>query len=344
LNGTIERGSVFTRVITDVDLQSEGRHVGWLRIPNSNNDSAWGTIAIPIIVVRAGEGPTLLLTSGTHGDEYEGQIALCDLARTLQPQDIRGRVIIIPALHLPACLAGKRLSPLDGRDLNRSFPGDAGGSFAQVLAHYISHVIMPETNVVIDIHSGGRSLDCLPCTMSHILDDSTVMHRTVALARAFGAPFHVMNREVDGSRTFAATAEAQGIISMSSELGGSNRVLLEGVEIARRGVRNAMIHLGLMRGEIQLGNAPTRAMMIPSSGDYGFAPAAGIYCPNVPLGSWVVAGDLLGGIYRVEDPLADPVAVFASRNGMVWCQRGQGRIAIGDSAAVVVSDWSEGQK
>ncbi len=332
---------VFTRVIADVDLRSEGRHVGWLRIPNSTNDSAWGTVAIPIIVVREGEGPTLLLTAGTHGDEYEGQIALSDLARTLRPQDIRGRVIIIPALHLPACLAGKRLSPLDGRDLNRSFPGDAGGSFAQVLAHYLTHVLLPEADVIIDIHSGGRSLDCLPSTMSHILDDLTVMHRTVALARAFGAPFHVMNREVDGSRTFAATAEAQGVISLSSELGGSNRVLLDGVEIARRGVRHAMIHLGLMRGEVRLESTPTRAMVIPSSGDYGFAPASGIYCPNVPLGSWVVAGDHLGAIYRIEDPLAEPVAVRASRDGMVWCQRGQGRIDVGDSAAVVVSDWSE---
>ena len=332
---------VFTRVITDVEFEAEGRHVGWLRVPNSTNQSAWGAVAIPIVVVRNGDGPTLLFTAGTHGDEYEGQIALCDLARTLQPADIRGRVIIIPALHLPACRVGTRLSPIDGRDINRSFPGDVGGSFAQVLAHYVTHFILPMVDVNIDIHSGGRSLECLPSTMSHILDDLDVMRKTVELACAFGAPFHVMNREVDGSRTFQAIAEARGIISMSSELGGSDRVLIEGVEIARRGVRNAMIHLGIMKGRIEPGPVTTRPMVIPSSGDYGFSPADGIYCPTVPLGSWVKAGDQLGAIYRIEEPTHPPIPVAVTRDGMLWCQRGQGRIAAGDSAAVVVSDWTE---
>lgn len=334
---------VFTRVIADIDLESEGRSVGALRVPHSHNESAWGTVAIPIVVVRNGDGPTLLLTAGTHGDEYEGQIAMCDLARTLRPQEVRGRVIMIPALHMPACLAGTRLSPIDGRDINRSFPGDVGGTFAQVLAHYLTHVLLPQVDVNIDVHSGGRSLDCLPSTMSHILDDLDVMRRTVALARAFGAPFHVMNREVDGSRTFQATAEGMGIISMSSELGGANRVQLAGVEIARRGLRNAMIHLGMMDGALVPGAVPTRPMVIPTSRDYGFSPAAGIYCPSVLLGARVSAGDRLGAIYRIEDPVSEPVALHASRDGMVWCQRGQGRIAAGDSAAVVVSDWVDGR-
>ena len=70
-----------TRVIADIDYDKAGKQFGYLRVPNSNNDSAWGAIAIPIIVIKNGKGPTLLLTAGTHGDEYEGQIVLHDLAR-----------------------------------------------------------------------------------------------------------------------------------------------------------------------------------------------------------------------------------------------------------------------
>ncbi len=333
---------VATKVITDVDFEKTGKQVTRLFVPQSNNDSAWGAVAIPIIVARNGDGPTLLLTGGTHGDEYEGQLALLELARTIDPGAIRGRVIIIPALHYPACEAGTRTSPIDGRDLNRSFPGEPNGSFAQVLAHYVTNIILPICNVVIDLHSGGRSLDCIPSTMSHILDDLAVMRRTVDLARAFGAPYHVMNREVDGGQTFAATAERMGIIYMSSEFGGGNRVNLEGLAITRRGIANAMVYLGLTRGTISKTEKPTRPMVIPSSTDYGFAPVRGIYAPCVPLGASVMAGDLLGEIYRIDDPLAKPAEIRASRSGLLWCVRGQGRIAVGDCSAVVVSSWEDG--
>jgi predicted deacylase len=166
------------------------------------------------------------------------------------------------------------------------------------------------------------------------------MRRTVELAKAFGAPYHVMNREVDGAQTFASTAERMGVIYMSSEFGGGNRVNLDGLAITRRGVINAMIHLGIMHGSITKPAAATRPMVIPSSGDYGFAPRRGIYAPHVPLGAKVAAGDLLGEIHDIADPLAKPSEIRASRAGLLWCIRGQGRISAGDCSAVVVSDWS----
>lgn len=337
---TGSRPAAWTRVIADVDFERDGKQAGRLFLPQSNNDSAWGAVAIPVIVVKNGTGPTLLLAAGTHGDEYEGQITLLELAKTLEASTVKGRVIIIPALHYPACEAGARTSPIDGRDLNRSFPGDAIGSFAHTLAHYVTNILLPMCDVVIDLHSGGRSLDCMPSTMSHLLDDKVVMKRTVDLARAFGAPFHVMNREVDGSQTFASTAENLGVIYMSSELGGGNRVSLDGLAITRRGVVNAMIYLGILQGNITKPGQPTRTMMIPSSRDYGFAPERGIYAPRVPLGSMVSEGDLLGEIHRIDDPMAAAIPIRAPRAGMLWCQRGQGRIAVGDCSAVLVSDLS----
>lgn len=330
-----------TRIITEVDFDRPGKQVGALFVPRSTNETAWGAVRIPILVINNGESPTLLLTGGTHGDEYEGQIALIELARAIEASAVRGRVVIIPALHYPACEAGTRTSPIDGRDLNRSFPGDAGGSFAQMIAHYVTSVLLPMSDVAVDIHSGGRSLDCIPCTMSHILDDVAVMERTVALANAFGAPFHVMNREVDGSHTFASTAESLGVTYISSELGGCNRVSLEGLAITRRGIRNVLVHLGLVDGEIARSPEPTRRMKIPSSTDYGFAPEAGIYVPRVPLGSDVQSGDVLGEILSIDKPMATPHAIRAKRDGMLWCQRGQGRIGVGDCSAVVVQSWND---
>jgi N-alpha-acetyl-L-2,4-diaminobutyrate deacetylase len=197
-----------------------------------------------------------------------------------------------------------------------------------MLAHYLTSALLPLCDVVIDLHSGGRSLDCLPSTMSHILDDLAAMRRAVELARAFEAPLHVMNREVDGSQTFAA-AVRRGITYISSELGGGNRMSLDGLAIARRGIRNAMIHVGVLRGRPMPSEVSTRLMMIPTPHDYGFAPTGGIYAPCRPLGAAVAADERIGEILCIEDPLAPPVPVQAVRDGLLWCQRGQGRIAAG---------------
>ncbi|MGH6915029.1 MAG: succinylglutamate desuccinylase/aspartoacylase family protein, partial [Geminicoccales bacterium] len=70
-----------SRIISDVDYDRDGKQVFYLRVPQARDDSAWGAVPIPIVVVRSGKGLTLLLTGGVHGDEYEGQVALLDLAR-----------------------------------------------------------------------------------------------------------------------------------------------------------------------------------------------------------------------------------------------------------------------
>jgi predicted deacylase len=103
--------STASRIGTDIDFTKDGKHRSYLRVPASTNSSAYGTVPIPITVVKRGQGLTILITGGVHGDEYEGPIAL-KLARRLTSAIVRGRVVLVPALNLPAVLAGTRLSPL----------------------------------------------------------------------------------------------------------------------------------------------------------------------------------------------------------------------------------------
>ena len=100
----------------------------WQRLSDCRlrvNQLTLGTAAlagttIPITVIKNGDGPTALLVGGNHGGEYEGPVALLKLTQELRADDIQGRVIILPALNLPAVLAGQRVSPVDGLDMNRS--------------------------------------------------------------------------------------------------------------------------------------------------------------------------------------------------------------------------------
>ena len=69
-----------SRIRCDIDFDKPGRQAGYLRAPQSRNTSGWAVVEIPIYVLKHGVGPTLLLTGGVHGDEYEGQIAISRLA------------------------------------------------------------------------------------------------------------------------------------------------------------------------------------------------------------------------------------------------------------------------
>ena len=79
-----------------IPLDGPGKAHGFLRLPYSRNDSAWGSVMIPLTVIANGRGPTALLTGGNHGDEYEGPIALQQLAWSLDPAEVSGRGHIVP--------------------------------------------------------------------------------------------------------------------------------------------------------------------------------------------------------------------------------------------------------
>src|SRR5690606_28603089 len=94
-------------VWTDLDLDAPGRQVGVVRIEHSVHRSAYGTVPIPLAVFANGTGPTVLLMAGSHGDEYEGQLALARLVREIDVERISGRIFVLPAANLPAVTAGR---------------------------------------------------------------------------------------------------------------------------------------------------------------------------------------------------------------------------------------------
>ncbi|MCW1247334.1 succinylglutamate desuccinylase/aspartoacylase family protein, partial [Pseudomonas sp. SAICEU22] len=96
-----------------VDFSREGVQHGFLKLPYSRDDSAWGAVMIPITVIQRGSGPTALLSGGNHGDEYEGPVALSKLAQQLTAEEVSGRVIVVPFMNTPAFHAGRRTSPID---------------------------------------------------------------------------------------------------------------------------------------------------------------------------------------------------------------------------------------
>jgi predicted deacylase len=103
-------------------------------------DGTWGRVRLPLYVACAAQpGPTIVAIGGTHGDEYEGPVGLKNLIRELDPRRlVRGRLIVIPVLNVPAFRAGRRESPLDGGNMNRAFPGNPHGTITSRIARWVT--------------------------------------------------------------------------------------------------------------------------------------------------------------------------------------------------------------
>ena len=171
-------------VSSTIDFEKKGVQHGFLKLPHSRDDSAWGSIVIPITAVKNGKGPTILFTGAKHGDEYEGPVALFDLANDIKVEEISGRVIIVPGMNYPAFKAGKRTSPIDGGNMNRVFPGNPEGNFTEKIADYFNRILLPMADYVVDFHSGGKTLDFLPFCCAHVLKDKE-QHESIQCA-SFG--------------------------------------------------------------------------------------------------------------------------------------------------------------
>jgi uncharacterized protein len=327
-----------SHIWTDVDYEKSGKQVGWLHLPHSVTRSAYGTLMIPIAVIANGRGPTAFFMAGNHGDEYEGQIALAKLIRSLEPGEIQGRVIILPAANLPAALDSARVSPIDQGNLNRSFPGDPDAGPTLQIAHYIDSVLFPKAALFHDFHSGGTSLDYIPFASIHEGDDAAVNAKGLAALRAFGAPLSVVWRSHRDLRFSPLAAMKHGIPALGGEFGGAGRVARSGIDLVSRGARRLLAHLGIMPPDGNAAPAPTRLVSIPSQDYFVYAPEPGLFEPAVELGDVVKPGQLCGEVHFVDNPGRAPVPCSFKAAGFVICKRHLGRVERGDCVAHLAID------
>jgi len=323
-----------TSISPTVDFDQDGIQHGFLKLPHSDDTSAWGSVMIPITIVKNGEGPTALLTGGNHGDEYEGITALLKLANTINTSDIKGRIIIVPAMNFPAVANGSRTSPIDRGNLNRSFPGRSDGPITEKIADYFSRYLVPMCDYALDIHSGGKTLDFLPFAAVHRLNNAAQQQQSIAAMKAFGAPVNMMILEMDATSLYDTIVEAAGKIFVTTELGGGGTTTPETMAIADRGVRNFLIHAGILQAELE--PTPTVQFMdMPEENCYVTSEDEGILEMRKNLGEDVSEGETIAFVHAFKKTGVPPVRYTASRSGMLVCRHHPAKIAIGDTLAVI---------
>ncbi len=326
-------------VQTDIDFEKPGKQVGYIDLPHSPHEDAWGALRVPLCVMKNGSGPSVLMQGGNHGDEYEGPIVLGEVIRELDPEEIQGRLIIVPAINLPALEAGSRVSPLDGLNFNRTFPGEPFGSITEQLSAFVHDMLFPMADVFMDLHSGGSSLAILPSAIIEPCKNPALATKIRNAVMAFGAPMNVVINNFGDPRTSTASAVKAGLITIGTEMGGGGTVSPHALNICRKGVYNVLRHFGVIatKDKAEPPKNPTLFHEMEGRHAYVRASETGVFEPFHGLGDRVEAGQPAGRIHFLSNPGRKPVTLAYGASGILYGLRQPGRVRPGNCCAVVAS-------
>lgn len=319
-----------TRISCTIDLEAPGRQSGVLAVSHSDNEHAYGIIGVPIATIANGYGPTVLVTAGNHGDEHEGPLIVRRLFRELAAKNVRGRIVLMPSLNHPAVLADARVSPVDGGNMNRAYPGAADGTPTFAIAHYVESALLPLCDAALDLHSGGKASEFLPCAFLVRSGDPGFLAAKLAAVQAFGAPTVTVVGSTADTRSLSAAADRHGVVNMATELGGGGTVGIEALRIGYEGTMRWLVHCGVLQTADVPEAESSRYLRTRDRDDFVMAPVDGVFEPAVALGDAVAAGDTAGVVHRIDDPFGESRAVTFRADGVVVCRRVPARARAGD--------------
>ncbi len=326
------------QVSCDLDLDTKGKRFGRLDLVHSDNEHSFAVIPIPLCVVVGSPGKTLLLSAGTHGDEYEGQVILRRLIHDLDPDRLAGRVIVLPALNYPAARAGVRVSPLDGGNLNRCFPGREDAGPTEAIAHFITTRILPLCDAGIDLHSGGLEASYAPSSYLCTTPNPAVMAASLDLADAFAAPFTFVIAGETVSSGFDPAAQALSVPFLSAELAGGGGVDRAAVAVGRSGIERVLVHLGMVEAREEKAG---ESIFLDGSSSWSLtSPVTGLFEPCRAPGESVAAGEAAGLLYPFDEIERPPLDMRFSRSGWIVAQRAKARVVPGSLLTLVAPEMS----
>jgi predicted deacylase len=260
----------------------------------------------------ARDGPRVCLIAGVHGCEYSSIAAVRQFMRELDVSALSGSIVAVPIVS-PTSFAARSpfVAPEDGRNLNRSFPGDAGGSFTEVLAHHVFSEFIAASDMLIDLHGGDMVEALEPFAL---IDDSPARVTAERLARAYGLHYVICDTTDPLGGTTSAAAAAAGIPAVTAEAGG--RGLLEAAEVDRhlRGLRNALRTVGVLDGEPA---PPPADQLLVERLRWLRASTSGWWQPAVGTGDTIAAGHHLGDVLDGFGDVAETIT--APDAGAVLC-------------------------
>jgi predicted deacylase len=263
-------------------------------VPDATFESSY--LNTPVFVARgAMAGPTLCITAGVHGDELNGVEIARRVFSKVDAKSLRGTIIALPAINAEGVRTGNRYLS-DRRDLNRAFPGSAGGSVARLIAYSVTTELLVHCDALVDLHTASSDRENLPQIRADIADPEI---RELAVSfGSFGAGIVIAGKGPEGS--LRREAVEAGIPSIIYEAGAPHRFQPDEILRGVAGIENVMANLGMTENpqtEASKSKVYERSRWIRVPMDKG-----GFFFPEAGLGDMVSEGEALG---EIVDPLTD---------------------------------------
>jgi uncharacterized protein len=299
---------------------------GWLeyKFPQTNEP-----IKFPVGTVRgAQDGPTLVVLGGMHGSEYCGIEAAIRLFNWADPAKLRGTLMVGMIYNLPAFKTNMGfVVPQDGINPGRTFPGKLDGSFSEVMAYHMWTDFLSKADYYVELHGGDIPEALVQFIYAPQFGDEVVDAKIRAMADAYNIQL-ITRRKIDRqSPTFRSAfieMAARGIPSILTESGQQGILNLDDAEIHLTGLKNIMIHLGMVDGTV----VNTVKRMYADDRNAIRSEHVGMWYPSVKLGDWKKQGDVIG---EIRDYFGDHIAdVKAPIDGHVTVVRTSPNTAVGN--------------
>lgn len=307
------------------DPAASGKHILDLRALTPADDGLQEDV---ICVINNGDGPKVILCGGIHGDEYEPQVVLRRLISEIGVEDVRGRLIIIPTINPPASQRGRRISPVDGQNMNRTFPGKADGTGTERLSAFLHDQVFPQADLLVDVHAGGEDYSVVPMVFGFTSDKCRLDDAGLEkLLDDWGYPYI---EYVDGiASTSAGASPLVGVTSVEIEGGGGSAVTTTELEIMRDGILRGLHAYGVLASGPAPAAQPAIRVDAPAANNHA-APQDGIIEHRVALGDEVETGDLVALLHPAHGRDAGPLEIRATGPGIILRQRAKAFVRKGE--------------
>jgi uncharacterized protein len=250
-------------------------------------------------VTGALDGPRLTVIAGVHGCEYAPMAAVRRWITELDPARLRGRVLAVPVLNLPAFWARSPfIIPEDGKNLNRCFPGNPAGTFTERLAYAAFTQLIEGSDAVVDMHAGDLVEALEPFTLYHA---GPAQARARELATAYGLRYVVRQQRKPGRPLTGMTSSAAaaiGVPAIIAEAGGCGLVDGTAVELHLRGLYRVLDMLGMSRGGAHWED--DRPPSYLRNFDWLYCRTAGWWEPRAQVGEHVSEGQVVGTVTSID--------------------------------------------
>jgi predicted deacylase len=328
------------RIKSNIDLSKSGYQYGELMLPWSNNSVPLGYHPTPFISIKNGSGKKILIIGGNHGDEFEGPCAIMRLAQNIKYKELKGQVILIPALSFEAIKNSSRVNPLDNKNMNRAFPGNPNGTPTEMMADFLERELIPSCDAVIDLHSGGKASFFEPCTLPTKSKNKKLFDANMELAERFGLSLVWVLGPNNDNRSLNSAAERAGVAMIAAELGGGGGANPKITALAETGLINILHYLKILKlDKSKPPNEKIKKVELRNPDATIYAPAKGLFDRLVKAGQTVKIGQTAGWFHYFMEPERPSLELKFKHNGFILAHTNRGIVEKGEMLTFVVQEY-----